>query len=175
MKEEIGKHVSYRVRLRQRRRWLALFVIFNIILSVSILSLPFVLTSDEAVIPYRFLVGALFWIGLIGLIVTAIWINTKRKRSNGFKIANNGRRKIGLIHFFQNNYATVVDVLMFISLLAVILLEWAAHKQSLAISTIGVFIFSFNMHCMLNGICYEYINYKVRRVNNHGNSEESVG
>lgn len=175
MREDLGRHVSYRVRIRQRRRWLILFVAFDIIFATSIIVLPFVLTSDEAMVPYRFLVGALFWIGLLGLIATAVWINTKRRRSNGFKIASEGKKKLGAIHFFQNYYATAADIIMLVSLLAVILLEWVANRQSLAISTIGVFIFSFNMHCMLNGICYEYINYKVRRVTNHGNSEKSVG
>ena len=166
MKGTYSRHNSHQIGFRQRRRLLLLFVLFNFIFAGSIVVLPLVLLSDETMPPLRCLIGALFWIGLIGLVAVVILINYKRRQSRGFKSVKNGKKKIGLINFFQNNYATVADVLMFISLLAVIILEWVARIQSIAISVFGVFIFSFNMHCLLNGIYYEYLKHNDRRVNN---------
>ena len=68
----------------QKRRWLRLYILFDLILSASIALLPLVLSADEK-LPFRYFLGATFWIGVIGLIATAVWINKNRKSSTEFR------------------------------------------------------------------------------------------
>lgn len=104
--------------------------------------------------------GALFWIALLATVGMAVRINGARRRSQVFGSAYKGRKKLGLTHFFQNKPALCMDLLMFASLLAGIIawfLSWDIIIQFLFIS---LFVFSFGMHCMLNGMNYIYIKHK---------------
>lgn len=175
MSDSIEKRVPSSARVRQRRRWLHIYTIFDFLIALSFILMPLVLADGKKVLVFRYLLASVFWIGLAGLILTAVYINISRRNSSTFARLIKGKKKIGFMHFFQNRYATVADTSMFVSLLAVIILEWIAKQPKLAISIMGVFIFCFNMHCMLNGICYEYINYKIRSVNNDENRKKSLG
>ena len=173
MEKNRPKPVLYKDRFRQRRRWLYLFILFDFIFSASIILIPFALNPDKVEPIYRYLIAVFFWIGLIGIIAIVCFINYKRKHSKGFNAINKEKKKLGLICFFQNRYAVIVDILMFANFLGA-LFAFALKKERIAISLLGLFAFSFNLHCMLNGICYEYINYKMRRENTHGNSKNTL-
>lgn len=146
----------------RRQRMLRNYTVALATLSLSIFLMPIVNGfKDSTKIP-MYMVGALFWIALILTIGMAIRINNSRRRSSAFNIKYEGLRKLGLIHFFQNPKALIMDAIMFASLLAFIIarfLTWNAIIQFLFVS---MFAFSFGMHCMLNGINYIYIKHKTK-------------
>ena len=103
--------------------------------------------------------GASFWVGLIGTIYMALRINRNRKGSYRFNELFGNRKQLGLIHFFQNTEALIVDVAMVISLITLIVARLCSANLQVIYVIIAVFVFSFGMHCMLNGMNYKYINY----------------
>lgn len=112
---------------------------------------------------WLYISGTCFWCGLIGTIWLSIRINLYRKKSKYFNENSEIKKQFGLIKFFQNKIATVADIVMFISILALIIEILWINKVMVLYVTIAVLVFSFGMHCMLNGIDYRFINYKDRR------------
>jgi len=58
-----------------------------------------------------------------------------------------------------------MDAMMFVSLIAFIVARFLRWSTTVCFLFVSMFLFSFGMHCMLNGINYIYIKYKtnVRR------------
>ena len=137
-----------------------LYLLFLAIISVSIILMPFTV-DNNAIIPI-WLSGSLFWIGLLGVIVTVIMINKGRKKDTSFRKKQKGSKQFGLIHFFQNKLAIVFDTIMFSAIICFILFSLTVNINLLQFICLSVFVFSFGMHCMLNGVNYIYINYIVR-------------
>lgn len=151
-------------RRQQRKRMLYLYTAFLVVLSVSVFMMPFgIKMADESMI-LTYISGILFWIGLIGTIAMAVYITYSRCRSKGFHQVYPNHKRLGLIHFFQNTEAFICDVLMFISLIGFIITRIWVGTTIWPFIFLSILIFSFGMHCMLNGSNYTYINYKIRRV-----------
>ena len=112
-----------------------------------------------------YIAGALFWTAFILTVGMAVRINKSRHRSELFNREYEGLKKIGLLHFFQNKEALVMDAMMFTSLIVLIIIRVLKANVTVQSLFISLFVFSFGMHCMLNGINYVYIKYKteVRR------------
>lgn len=167
MNENTHNQSELRTKVRCLRRWFNRYVLFSFLFSASIFIMPFAMDADEKYPVIGFVVGALFWLALIGVIVCAVQLNSRRRKgmkSNDVKESG----KLGLTHFFQNPYAIIVDILLFASILAFILFAWILNLQKQAVSTVGIVAFFFNMHCMLNGKCYVYIKKESRRAYNYG-------
>ena len=146
----------------RRQRMLRNYTVALATLSLSIFLMPIVNGfKDSTKIP-MYIVGALFWIALILTVGMAIRINNSRRRSSAFNIKYEGLRKLGLIHFFQNPKALIMDAIMFASLLAFIIARFLTWNTIVQFLFVSMFAFSFGMHCMLNGINYIYIKHKTK-------------
>ena len=146
----------------RRQRMLRNYTVALATLSISIFLMPIVNGfKDSTKIP-MYMVGALFWIALISTVGMAIRINNSRRRSSAFNIKYEGLRKLGLIHFFQNKKALIMDAIMFASLLVFIVARFLTWNTIVQFLFVSMFAFSFGMHCMLNGINYIYIKHKTK-------------
>lgn len=151
-------------RRQQRKRMLYLYAAFLAVLSVSVFLMPFGIKMADKSMVLTYILGIMFWIGLLGTIAMAVHITLSRRRSKGFKQIYPNHKRLGLIHFFQNTEAFICDVLMFISLVGFIITRIWVGTTIWPFIFLSILIFSFGMHCMLNGSNYIYINYRTRRV-----------
>ena len=162
--DTLERHYSSRRSYRRRQTMLRRFEIFLILMSLSVALMPLgTRYKDITKIPlYAF--GLLFWIGLIGTIIFAVKINTSRKRSPVFKELYGDKTKLGLIHFFQNRFAIISDSVLFLSIIGLIISRITSNNLNIQFILLSILIFSFGMHCMLNGIDYIYIKYSKHEV-----------
>lgn len=140
-----------------------LYMIFLAIISLSILIMPFGTKYAEYTMSITYISGALFWIGLIGTIIMAGFITCLRRKSNSFQKMYPNLKKLGIIHFFQNIPAFFCDTLMILSAIGFVLMLIWFEKTPYPFIFLSLLIFSFGMHCMLNGSNYIYVNYMTRR------------
>ena len=159
MNDTPERHYSNRRSYRRRQMMLKSFVIFLILVSLSVALMPLGTKIKEiSKLPLN-AIGLLLWIGLIGTILSAVRINISRKRSPVFKDLYGNKKKLGLIHFFQNRYAIICDCALFLSIIGLILSRFVFNHLGIRFIFISLFVFSFGMHCMLNGVDYIYIKY----------------
>lgn len=102
------------------------------------------------------LTGALFWLGIVFGFVFLFAVNGKRKANRRYNEPEGTR--IGLLTFFSNPNAKVVDiamiVLFFLALLSALI---PVIGQGVTLVFISLFLLSVYMHGMLNGRNYRYI------------------
>ena len=151
-------------RRQQRKRMLYLYATFLAVLSVSIFIMPFGIKLADKSMILTYISGIMFWIGLLGTIAMAVHITLSRRRSKGFEQIYPNHKRLGLIHFFQNMPAFICDILMFVSLVGFVITRIWVGTSIWPFIFLSILIFSFGMHCMLNGSNYIYINYRTRRV-----------
>lgn len=105
-------------------------------------------------------VGIMFWIFMILGIVSQIILAKQRK--NWF-IKNRIRRfrtksKLGVIAFMQNLPATIADITLVVSIIALIVSIVLTNAMGYACYIfMALLVFSFCMHCILNGKIYYYL------------------
>jgi len=148
---------------KQRRQWFLLYITFLFLLSEAILFMPFANERKETSPTMLYIAGATFWFGLLGVIVMALVINSARKRSQRFNKLYPGLKQLGVVHFFRNKPAVIADLVMFVSIIGFIIATSLRAKLLLSFLLLAISVFSFGMHCMLNGINYKYINHKAGR------------
>lgn len=157
------KRKSYKTK----RLLFAFNIFFLVTLSVSVLLMPYNSKTD-GVTDVKILTGAMFWLGLIGTVFFASLINYFRSKDKLFNKAAEKYNKLGLTHFFQNLPAKIFDSLLIIALIGFILSFVFNFTLSVKFIFISAIIFSFGMHCMLNGINFIYVmNKRIRRVKRH--------
>ena len=144
---------------RRRKRMLVLYVTFLLIGSIAVLLMPIASVQKEATKIPMFISGGGFWIGLIGTITMAVKINKARKRSYRFREKYPESKQLGLISFFKNKEAIIADVGMFVSIAGFIVTRICSDNIYWLFIFLALFVFTFGMHCMLNGMNYKYINY----------------
>lgn len=129
------------------KSYLLISIISTIVLSLNFLLIP--LSSYISFLDarwYQILTGLVFWISLIVLIISQILLSKKAEVSTEIK------NKIGLITFFKNRYSAIVDIVMFISFILLIIFLFVFDSSNYVHSiTIALSVFSFCMHCILNG------------------------
>ena len=157
------KRKSYKTK----RLLFAFNILFLVILSVSVSIMPYNSKTD-GVTDMKILTGIMFWLGLIGTVFFASLINYFRSKDKLFNKAAEKYNKLGLTHFFQNLPAKIFDSLLIIALIGFILSFVFNFTLSVKFIFISAIIFSFGMHCMLNGINFVYVmNKRIRRVKRH--------
>ena len=125
--------------------------------------MPIASVQQEVTKIPMFISGGGFWIGLIGTITMAVKINYSRKKSYRFEDKPLKVKQLGLISFFKNKEAKVADIAMFASCICFIVTRICTDNLYWLFIFLALFVFSFGMHCMLNGKNYIYLNQKVRR------------
>ena len=139
------------------RRMIYWYIGFLLLLSIGIALMPFSLEIKENTRLLTYCTGSAFWIGILGIVYCALKINKCRKRSLRFREQDTKQKQLGLVHFLQNKPAMVADVAMFVSLIGFFIIKMCWESNTLSFALLAIFIFSFGMHCMLNGISYKFI------------------
>lgn len=151
------------VLMKRRKRMLWLFMGFLAAFAVGILLMPIGSMYKEKNVLLMYLPGTAFWVGMIGTIYMTIKINRSRKSSSRFNEQFGDQKQFGLIRFFQNTEAMIADIIMIVSMIGIVIAEICACPLLVTFVFLAVFVFTFGMHCMLNGINYKYLKYNVRR------------
>lgn len=147
---------------QRRRRMFFHFMCFLLVLSLSILLMPIGSSAKEKSMIPLIITGLLFWVGLVGTICTSVRIHRSRRASPIFSELYPNQRQFGLIHFFQNKPAIIADVSLLLSLVMFIIVKLLTDIQVFQFITLALIVFTFGMHCMLNGMNYIYITYQIR-------------
>ena len=141
--------------------WLGVSVFFFLMLSISFLLMPIEGGNPEKSLSgYGLAAGAMFWLSIIMMIVTQSVLARRRKSwCTAHRIRKSKMpQKIGLISFFKNGYAIIADVVTVISLAGFIIAMFATQGTGyICYVFASLFVFSFSMHCVLNGKVYYYI------------------
>ena len=147
---------AQRNRKQQQKDRFYMYTACLAVLSASLPLMPFSLLYPDRKV-FIYLPGILFWVGLIGTIITAVRMaRTARKDQHRDDLHPNGA-SIGLFHFFENKPACVFDVLMLVSLVGLVVTRIWAGTTLWPFVFLPILTFSFGMHCMLNGSSYRYI------------------
>lgn len=142
-----------------------LSVFFFLMLSVSYLLMPIeskISVGNLSI--YSFVAGLMHWIAIImGITVQSILAYRRRVWCVKHDVQNYKSIKgIGAFTFFKNIYGVIADVMTVASLAGVVLsLILTTGTGYSCYILISVFVFSFCMHCVLNGKIFQYItNYE---------------
>ena len=131
-------------------------------ITLSSLSLLFALfVSSDGVSALTVIPGIIFWGGLIAGYVMLFVISKHRKAYE--KTAPRTERRVkksrpGIITFFSSPAATVADIVMILSfVLTVVFAFIPGFSQTALLILIAVLALAVQMHCILNGVNYKYI------------------
>ncbi len=151
------------------RKKIDILWLFASMVSYLLMSVMFLLMPLDNMIPslkdskILVIVGIGFWLFLILGIVTQIVLANHRKaryRTQRFNGKRNSMKKIGLISFGSNKIAVIADIAMVFSLIGLIIsvIRTKAMGYSCYVF-LAAFIFTFCMHCILNGKIYYHITH----------------
>lgn len=105
---------------------------------------------------FSYLSGVMFWVSLIGGIATQIYLGRKNKRE--IKKNKNISKKAGVICVFSNIYAMIADIAAVVSLIGFVISMIVTDSTGyICYVFIGLFVFSFSLHCICNGKVFKYI------------------
>ena len=141
--------------------WLGLSILFFFMLAISFLLMPFGnVTPDETISAYTLSAGLMFWLSIAMGVVTQCVLAYRRRtwyashRSKKIRI----QQKIGFVTFFSNIYATIADIVSILSLLGFVISMFATQGTGyICYVFISLLVFSFSMHCILNGKGFYHI------------------
>lgn len=143
-----------------------LFVVQVVLLAIfagSVLAMYFTdkLNGENIYNMVLYINAAVFWLSLILFIMISCMINRNRKKDNKRGKHRRKSHRVGLVNFFQNKPAIIMDCIMILSIVLLIILTKINIQEIFwAFCNISILIFSFGMHCILNGINYSYIKDK---------------
>jgi hypothetical protein len=104
-----------------------------------------------------YMIGAVFWGGVIvgGCLFSTL--NRMRKKTQwGWLLPKSQKTRIGAFTFFRNRAAVITDIICGLSFIASIVLMMI-DVGWITFTIISVFVFTFQMHCILNGENFNYI------------------
>ena len=143
-------------------------ILLAVIPAVLILCIPLVsLEGSGFQKAGAYIISAVFWL----CVILELWMirmcNSERLWLERHKVRSRmlAQAGPGVISFIKTREGLIADVIMFVSLIAVIVIAWIqVRSQWVILSCVSVLYLSFNMHCLLNGKNYRYIkllsNYK---------------
>lgn len=141
--------------------WMGVSVFSFLSLSISFLLMPLGSeTSNGSLSVYTLVAGIMFWVSLFLGIVTQCVLSHRRKM---WYVIHRVRRlrtgqKTGLVSFFENPFAAVADIALIITLIGLIItVVLAQGGEYLYYILISVLVFSFSMHCILNGKTFYHV------------------
>lgn len=141
---------------------------------ILFLCIPFVnIDGSSAQRIGAYILASCFWICII---VEGVFVHlsTKiRKRLNKKDFHSRALKYAhpGIISFFKNSEAIIVDIILYVSAIILMIIVWARVKNEwVFMINYSVLFLSFNLHCILNGRNYrylkEYIIYKKEHERN---------
>ena len=154
--------------MKSNKRLLNLSLAGFAVTAASFLLMP-INAYEPGVTPVRVLSGSLFWLGMIVGVVCQIML-AKRLRQPIREHEKASKRRVGVLCFFSNRFASIADLLLAVSLIALIVSFFAESALGYFNYIIRfVFILALSGHCILNGKMYYYINHQKRGANNEEN------
>ena len=150
--------------MKREKSEFALLVVsisFFFLLALSFLTMPLGDGGQNGkAFAYTVISGGMFWISIVGAIVTQFILGKRRKKwltKNNVK-NNLIQHKIGIFLFFKNKYAVVSDVALVISLIGLAMAIIATDGVGyICYVFIALLVFSFSMHCVFNGKNYYFV------------------
>lgn len=129
--------------------------------SILILCILFVdIEGDTKQQTIAYVVAFLFWLSIFAEVWLSHLANRVRKKLER-KLYRNKEIKNsmpGIISFFKNTEAKMVDILLFIVVLLLGMIIWQRiNKSWLIIGEVAILILLFSLHCVLNGRNYRYL------------------
>lgn len=128
----------------------------------------FVMSASFPLMPVeslKILPGILFWGGLLAGAALQILLASRRKaffKANKIKRHRIERPRNGLLTFCANREAKIVDILLGVSFLATVLSFILTKGYGyICYPLIGITLFAFCLHCILNGRIYFHINNPI--------------
>lgn len=140
----------------------------QILLAISIsgfllMSVSFILMPVKSL---KLTPGILFWSGLVFGSITQVILEVRRRaffKSFKVKRKNMQKPRNGLLSFCSNREATVADGAMLICILAAVLAFIITKGYGyVCYIFLAAALFSFCMHCVLNGRIYFHANNQLR-------------
>lgn len=146
----------------KKKHILFIWILLLFLLALSVLGIYF----TDALYGYSgyrlaVVINALVFYGLLAAVLgLAVWISRCRKKEETF----GDQRQFGLIHFGSNREALAMDTLMVFSVVALGICELGSPIDKLpSFCALAMVVFSFGMHCILNGMNYRYLTKKDER------------
>ena len=129
--------------------------------SFTIMLIPFVKTNINQASISLYIVATLFWVGIISNIVFLIFTNRQRKlierKLNSKNLEAEKTNGIGCFLFFKNKSATVCDIVLFLSAIAIAVFTILKVDSAYLICLcLGILFLSFGAHSYFNGKNYIY-------------------
>lgn len=163
-------------------------VLSFLMLAVSFLLMPIESENTQDKISATALVaGVMFWVSIVIGVATQVVLSARRKKwysENRIK-TDKKEQKIGLISFFKNIYSIIADIASAISLIGLVVAMIVTHSTGyICYVFVSAFIFSFSMHCILNGKVFYFVTNQnkllylkeyVKRSEIKGKEEKSNG
>lgn len=134
-------------------------IICMLILSLSFLIMPVASSISLNKDSNGLLIGTgiMFWLSLASAYSLMIFVDVKRRNFLKQNKKAKKKRLPGIIRFFSNPAAKCADIASAVSLLLLIIFSFLTESYFNYI-LLALFAFSFQMHCVLNGENYLYIN-----------------
>lgn len=140
---------------RADRIWLGISIFSFLWLAISFLLMPLETEiPTQRLSPYSFAAGVMFWTGVIAGTVTQCILahRTKARYKAQYYKTEQPPRRVGIFSFFQNRYAIAADVIALLSLAGFITTMIVTRGTGYSCYVcLSLFVFSFSMHCILNG------------------------
>lgn len=141
-----------------------LFLSMPIIASLVLLFIPMVQIQGQGIQKvFAYVVPIIFWGSVLSEGICLLKINSLRKQImllRAFKEKKAFQKRIGLISFFKNKEALIIDVVLFVSAVAEAIFSiLQLRSEWLHIVCISIIFMSLNLHGILNGINYSYFIY----------------
>ncbi len=152
--------------MNSRKDYIILWIsiISFLLMAMSFILMPFEFTSEKLKL-LNLISGIMFWLFLVVGIITQIMLTQQRKR---WLIRHHLKRhrikkRMGLVSFFQNMPGCIADIVSVVSLIALIVTAILTDVSGfMCYIFLALFVFSFSMHCILNGKNYYFITNKQK-------------
>ena len=108
-------------------------------------------------------VGVCFWLfELIGYL--CFWgVSKGRKAQEKKDRPSKEKKKPGIIVFFSNPYARAADIVMILSFIGSVATQFFPFSEIVSLVFAAAFVFSAQMHAILNGINFQYIYIYIKK------------
>ena len=168
--------------MRNKKEFIVLYISIAcfFLMSLSFLFMP-IDTSTQNYKLVNALTGIFYWVFLILGCVTQVILSKMRKKwliENRIKKYELRRQKIGMLSFMKNKYGLVADILLLVSIIGLIVASIVTEGIGyICYIFMATLVFSFCMHCILNGKIYYYLTNREKilkcfQMNNVDNIEK---
>jgi len=146
-------------KLHNYNKLLISSMLFMFLFSTSFLMMPIAsglgLSGDPSLL---YITGLWFWLSAVLAGITFVLANKKRKT------ADVNRNRPGIFCFLKNQWAKLADSAFGVSLFGLVLVLIVASQSYFTFIFVFLSVFTFLMHCVLNGKNFQYLVETSKRV-----------